>query len=178
MSSFGHEWFLIGGWAVDAWLGNQSRDHGDVDVGYFREDEADVFRHLSGWHMAAHDTPDAEHDDEWDGHALDFPAHIHARKPGWPELDLNANEREGDSWIINREPRVVVPVSDAIRVSGWGVPTLVPELVVWHKGRTEIRERDHQDFAALLHLLNDRERTWLAGALRAIDPAHSWLREV
>ena len=115
MSTFDGPWFLIGGWAIDAWLGRQSRDHGDVDIGYFRDSEQQVFRHLAGWHMAAHDTPDADHDDEWDGHALDFPAHIHARKPGWPELDLNANERVGDEWIVNADPRLTVRIGDAIR---------------------------------------------------------------
>jgi hypothetical protein len=178
MTSFGRTWFLIGGWAVDAWLGRQSRDHGDVDLGYFRDDEVAVFRHLSEWHMAAHDTPDAAHDDEWDGHALDFPAHIHARKQGWPELDLNANERVGDDWIVNREPRVVVPVSEAIVVSGWGVPTLVPELVVWHKARGDVRDRDHEDFEKLLPLLAERQRTWLADSLMATDPEHRWLPRV
>ena len=178
MSTFDGPWFLIGGWAVDAWLGRQGRDHGDVDIGYFRDSEQQVFRHLAGWHMAAHDTPDADHDDEWDGHALDFPAHIHARKPGWPELDLNANERVGDEWIVNADPRLTVRIGDAIRESGWGVPALAPELVLWHKGRTEIRERDHQDFAALLPFLDKKERLWLREALPAIEPDHPWLLEI
>ena len=178
MTSFKAPWFLIGGWAVDAWLGRQSRDHGDVDIGYFRDSERAVFRHLAGWHMAAHDSPDADHDDPWDGHVLDFPAHIHARKPDWPELDLNANEREGDQWIINREPRMAVRIGDAVRESGWGLPTLTPEVVLWHKGRADIRERDHHDFAALLPLLDGRQRAWLADALPAISPVHPWLSEV
>jgi hypothetical protein len=178
MASFGAPWFLIGGWAVDAWLGHLSRDHADVDIGYFRDREQLLFRHLSGWHMAAHDTPDADHDDEWDGHPLAFPAHIHARRPGWPELDLNANERDGEDWLVNREPRITVRLDDAIRESPWGLPTLAPELALWHKGRPDIRERDHQDFAALLPLLGDGQRVWLAGALRAIEPVHPWLKEL
>ena len=176
MAAFERPWLLIGGWAVDAWLGRQTRDHPDVDIGYFREDEQRVFKLLDGWHMAAHDTPAADHDDQWDGDALGFPAHIHARRDGMPELDLNANEREGDLWVVNRAPPLTVSIGDAIRESGWGVPTLAPELVLWHKGRPEIRERDHQDFAALLPTLTTAQRTWLREALAAIDAEHAWLK--
>ena len=178
MAAFGAPWFLIGGWAVDAWLGRQNRDHPDVDIGYFRDDEQLVCRHLAGWHMAAHDQPDADHDDEWDGRSLDFPAHIHARRQGLPELDLNANEREGDLWVINRAPLLTVPIEDAIRESAWRMPTVGPELVLWHKGRPGIRERDHKDFAALRPLLTDVQRNWLRDALRVIDDDHPWLQEL
>ncbi len=178
MARFGAPWFLIGGWAVDAWLGRRSRDHADVDLGYFRDDEERLFRLLSGWHMAAHDTPDADHDDQWDGHALRFPAHIHARHPGKPELDLNANEHEGELWVVNRSPLLTVPIESAISDSSWGVPTLAPELVLWHKGRPSIRERDHLDFAALRPLLTNVQVSWLRDALAVVDPDHVWLREL
>ncbi len=109
---------------------------------------------------------------------LDFPAHIHARRPDWPELDLNANESDAENWIVNREPLITVRIGDAIRESGWGLPTLTPELVLWHKGRGDTRERDHQDFRALLPQLDRRQRVWLGDALRVMNPSHPWLPEV
>jgi len=32
LAGFGATWFLCGGWAADAWLGRQTRDHFDVDI--------------------------------------------------------------------------------------------------------------------------------------------------
>ena len=175
MGSFRGTWFVIGGWAVDAWLGRQSRRHRDVDIGVFRDDERAIFDYLAGWHLVGHDTPDADHDDEWDGSPLRFPAHIHARHPDWPELDLNFNERSGDTWFVNREPLLTVSIDAAIRVTDWDVPTLGPELVLWHKGRGEIRPHDEADFQALLPYLDDRERRWLARSLALLDAGHPWL---
>ncbi len=178
MATFPGTWFLIGGWAVDAWVGSQTRDHLDVDIGLFREDERAVFVHLRGWHMAAHDTPDAAHDDQWDGHALRFPAHVHARKPGWPELDINFNERHGSRWIVNRRPRLTVSVDSAARENAWGLPVLVPKLILWHKGRAQIRPHDQQDFDSLLPRLDEAQREWLNRALAMVDARHPWLREI
>ena len=58
------------------------------------------------------------------------------------------------------------------------MPTLGAELVLWHKGRGEIRERDKQDFAAVVPLLDEPQRKWLSSSLRAIDPGHPWIPEI
>jgi Aminoglycoside-2''-adenylyltransferase len=176
MSAFSRPWWVIGGWAVDSWLGRQSRDHPDVDIGIFRDDESEVFDHLADWHLVGHDTPDATHDERWDGHELAFPAHIHARHPQWPELDFNENERDGDEWIVSRTPEIRRNFADATSMSAWGLPTLSPDLVLWHKGRGDVRDRDHADFKALGPLLTDGQRRWLMTALRQLDPQHPWLQ--
>jgi hypothetical protein len=46
MSSFPAPWALCGGWAIDAWLGRQTREHGDVDVSVFLQDQRALFEHL------------------------------------------------------------------------------------------------------------------------------------
>ncbi|MFB4283322.1 nucleotidyltransferase domain-containing protein [Nonomuraea sp. MTCD27] len=38
-------WFLCGGWAADAWLGRQTRDHCDVDIAVFHPDQHAIFEH-------------------------------------------------------------------------------------------------------------------------------------
>jgi hypothetical protein len=175
MRDFEGTWCVIGGWAVDSWLGRQSREHPDVDIGIFRNDEATLFQYMSDWHLAAHDTPDATHDDQWDGSPLGFPAHIHARHADWPELDFNFSERLGDKLIVSRDPALAVSLDEAIRPSAWSVPTLAPELVLWHKAQGEIRPRDQTDFDALLPTLEVGQREWLASAPRLGDAHHQWL---
>jgi hypothetical protein len=97
MSTFARPWCLCGGWAIDAWLGKQTRDHLDVDICVFIEDQRALFEHLAGWNLVAHDaeTEDAlqanpgatrPSDELWDGRQLKLPAHIHARPPGEANL--------------------------------------------------------------------------------------------
>lgn len=61
MSSFSAPWALCGGWAVEAWLGWKTRDHGDVDIMVFADDHVSLFDHLSDWQLIAHgpDTDDS-----------------------------------------------------------------------------------------------------------------------
>jgi len=174
MRAFQGSWFLIGGWAVDAWLGRQSREHADVDIGLFRDEEQALFEFLCGWHLVAHDTPDASHDDPWDGGQLRFPAHIHARHPDWPEIDFNFNERSGRRLSISRDPQISFDIDDAVRVSPWGLPTLVPEVIIWFKAK-DVRPRDGLDTDALLPLLDGNQRDWLASTLARVTPDHPWL---
>ncbi|MFD0742455.1 nucleotidyltransferase domain-containing protein [Phytohabitans flavus] len=48
LDGFGPPWFLCGGWAADSWLGRQSRDHADVDIGVFHDDQKAIFEHFEG----------------------------------------------------------------------------------------------------------------------------------
>jgi hypothetical protein len=95
MAGFSRPWFLCGGWAVDAWLGRKTREHGDVDITVFHEDQRAIYEQLAGWHIIADDVePDTvpvPGRPPWDGHILDpdhrwtwpkTPAHLHARPPG------------------------------------------------------------------------------------------------
>src|SRR5262245_30920957 len=88
MASFPRPWGLCGGWAVDAWLGRVTRDHRDLDLALFAEDQGALFQHLRGWRMVGHDEPDDEHDDPWDGRPLGVSAHIHATTDDGFELDV------------------------------------------------------------------------------------------
>ena len=165
---------MCGGWAVDAWVGRRTRDHVDVDICLFRDDERALFDHLADWHLAAHDTPDAAHSDRWDGRPLGFPAHIHAKFDDGLEWEVQLNERSGDEWLVNRQPRIAIPVERFALRSPWGLPTMSPEVLLWYKAR-DLRPHDELDFVALRGRLTASERAWLRHALSVADPAHPWL---
>jgi hypothetical protein len=187
LAGFEHPWFLTGGWAVDAWLGRQTRDHGDVDITVFHHDQHAVFEHFSEWTMVAHD-PNVPDDttEPWNGRHVDMPGHIHIRGAA-VDFEVMFNERSGEEWVLNREVHVAVPLERSTILSGWGIPTAPPEVVLFFKAGGDLtaveldagggspRPRDDQDFVALLPILTDPARAWLRDALARTRPQHPWL---
>jgi hypothetical protein len=188
MSDFPAPWALCGGWAVDAWLGGQSREHGDIDVSVFVQDQQALFGHLSGWQMVAHD-PHNLATVRWEGRPLGLPGHLHCRPDtgeALPDtailtkeqgfvLDVELGDRSGDRWLLSREPRISLQLGGAVQQSPWGLPTVIPPVLLFFKSR-DLRRRDKLDFAALLPRLSDEQRDWLRGVIATAG--HPWLTEI
>ena len=199
MSAFRPKWSLCGGWAADAWLGRQTRDHADIDIAVFQDDQRAIFDHLAGWQLIGHDNHVADDSSEpWDGRRLDLPAHIHARShdaapatpgtgrgPGF-NLEVLLNERSSRDWIFSREPRIALPLQRCARQSAWGLPTVVPEVLLFYKatvyfGVEELKDRrpqDEPDFLALLPRLTEKQCQWLWEAISLVHPRHPWLTQL
>jgi hypothetical protein len=192
MEGFRAPWALCGGWAVDAWLGRTTREHGDVDISIFVQDQAALFDHLRGWQMLAHDAGWQPNDDDgwWDGRPISHPGHIHARPPErsgpMPTqgiattedgfyLDVQLDDRESDRWMLLRDPLVTMPLTEAVASSPWGVPAVVPEVLLYFKAR-DLRRRDKTDFSALLPVLGSGQRDWLRVAIARLG--HPWMIEL
>ena len=200
MSAFRRRWFLCGGWAVDAWLGRQTRDHQDVDISVFEDDQRALFDHLSGWHLIAHDSVTPDSTESWDGRRLERPAHGHASLSldavsAWVsepaaqhdgfELEVILNERSGREWIFSVDPRLILNLRRCIQRSSWGLPTAVPEILCFYKatayfGFKDVKERpqDESDFLELLSLLSSTRRKWLREAIARVQPDHPWLAQL
>jgi hypothetical protein len=207
MSTYRPPWALCGGWAVDAWLGRVTREHGDIDIAVFVNDREALFEHLAGWQLIGHEETKANEGAElWDGRLLKPPAHLHGRPPELsgplPErfdpsgmrivfsrdgfwLDIQLVERFGRDWVLNREPRVEMPLSGCIRQSGWGLPTVAPEVILFYKAtlyvgtKNHLRPHDEADFVALLPLLSQEQREWLREAVsRVYEGEHPWVEKL
>ncbi len=193
MDSYLGVWALCGGWAVDAWLGRLTREHGDLDLIVFQDDLPQFREHLSDWQLVAHDEDVAGNTSElWNGRRLTLPAHIHARRDegvAMPEnmdspdgqgfgLDIQICERSETDWIMTREPRIGMSLESSIQESSWGLPTVSPEVLLFYKGWPQddvgfLRRRDKLDFAALLPTLGGPQREWLRSAIELVG--HPWL---
>ena len=191
MSGYPAPWALCGGWAVDAWLGGHSREHGDIDVAVFIEDQRVLFEHLSDWQLIAHAPGTADDTNElWNGiRVLELPAHIHARhgldmpipssgallaNDGFV-LDIQFCVRDGGEWVLWDDPRIAMPLSRAITDSPWGVPMALPEVLLFYKS-LDLRQRDKRDFQALRPLMSDEQRAWLKEAIARVG--HPWLSKL
>jgi hypothetical protein len=186
MSTFHPTWCLCGGWALDAWLGRQTRDHADVDIAVFQDDQHAIFDHLAGWQLIAHDPHVAGDTTEpWDGRRLDLPAHIHARAHDGFKLEVLLDERSGRDWILSREPRISLPLRLCVQQSPWRLPTAIPEVLLFFKatayfGISEMNDRpqDEGDFLTLVPHLTEKQRHWLREAIPLVHPDHPWLSQL
>lgn len=171
-------WWVAGGWALDLFLGVQTRPHGDLDVGILRRDAAGVMAGLMGWEAFEADSgrlyrlspgerPRPEVNSLWCR-----PCHAHS----W-SLELMLDEADGDVWVFRRLPNVRMSLARAIRHTADGTPYLTPEIQLLYKARRP-RDKDQDDFERVLQRLGADQRVWLYDALSRVDPGHAWLAKL
>jgi Aminoglycoside-2''-adenylyltransferase len=169
-------WWICGGWALDLFLGRETRRHDDLDVAVLRRDQRALFRHLECCDLR-YATP--EHTLEpWDGRHLEPPIHgIWARRSNeatapWT-CEFLLNEHTDQDWIFRRD-EVVTRSLDEVGAEQGGVPFLRPEIVLLFKAG-ELSPKNDADFAAVRPQLTQTAREWLREALEVIDPLHPWV---
>lgn len=169
-------WWIAGGWALDLFLGRETRSHADLDVGCFREDFEDMRRALRGWELHAakrgilrklgeEGRPEAGVNSIW--------CRPLGTQRWWLELLLD--EREGEEWVYRRNRSIRFPLSLLVAHDAEGVPFLRPEVQLLYKAK-EQGEKDEADFRAVIPSLGTKARAWLREALERAHPAHEWLR--
>lgn len=169
-------WWIAGGWAIDLFVGRQTREHEDIDVCIIREEQAVVHRILSGWDVHVADPPGKLR--PWPSdETLDTGKHdIWCRKrPQEPwSLWIMLNESEGDEWIFRRDPSIRLPLEGVVRRTSAGVPYFAPEVQLLFKAK-HMREKDTADFEIALPLLDVSQRDWLRTRLEQAHDAHPWI---
>ncbi|WP_439026189.1 nucleotidyltransferase domain-containing protein [Haloarchaeobius sp. DT45] len=176
--SFDQPWAIAGGWALDCFLGEQSRPHGDVEVAVFREDQHALREHLADWTFEVA-RPGEDRLEPWsDGETLDLPSHeLHARNDAFelPQLECLLTEHDGEQWVFRRDSRVTRDREKVVRVSDTGIPFLAPEIVLCYK-LPVFGEHDEADFDRVLPHLAPEPRGWLRETILTVDPDHHWVR--
>lgn len=166
-------WWIAGGWALDLFVGTQTRKHGDLDVGILRCDVPQVLESMPGW----------EFFEAKDGHlnrlrrgVPNLEVHSLWSRPLGQEawmLELMLDESEGDAWVFRRERSVRRALDSAIAHTTEGIPYLVPEIELLYKAN-RLRPRDDADFHRVLPCLDTHARSWLRDALARLDVHHAW----
>jgi hypothetical protein len=172
MSDFRAPWGLAGGWALDLFIGRESRVHADIDVAILRSDqqllrsrasgriEKVVSRTLLPW-------PATE--------MLEPPVHeIHVTWPDGYQLEFLLNEHDpaAQDWLFRRDARIRRPLALAF-VTDRAAPFLAPEIVLLYKAKSP-SWKDDADFHSVLPRLEREQRAWLARALHVTAPGHPW----
>jgi hypothetical protein len=177
---FDRPWWFAGGQAIDAFLGYESRPHGDIDIACLRRYQLDMQRQLStGLELWCGDPPGSLR--PWQhGEWLAEPIHdIWCRqstdKP-WC-LQLMLDEADGDDWVYRRTPTIRLPLKQLVTMRS-GLPYLAVEVQLLHKvglPGSIMPAKNQQDFEACLPMLDSHQHEWLASALQAAHPEPAWL---
>jgi hypothetical protein len=174
-------WWIAGGWAIDLFLGRQTREHEDSDVQILRRDQRAVRVLFGTWDMQA--APPPPRDEAWPFRSWrlgeELAANIHdvwcRPTPTQPwALQLMIADTRDDSWLFRREPTIVRPVSTMGCSTADGIPYLAPEIQLLYKAKG-LRPKDEADFAQVLPALDQERRQWLRTALAKTHPNHPWL---
>jgi hypothetical protein len=163
-------WWVVGGWAIDEFLGEQTRAHHDLEVATPAFDRlAPHFPELEYW--VAGDGVVTPYGPETSGR--NFQTWAYDRTAGVWRFDV-FREREDDEgrWICRRDDRIRLPYSEIV-VPG-PVPYLIPELTLLFKAKYAGLEKNVADFARVLPRLDTGQRARLDGWLGMIHPAHEW----
>jgi hypothetical protein len=174
----GIPWAVAGGWALDLFLGRETREHADVDLAIWRADQQRLHAAASpDWVLEVADNGALR---QWNaGEWLSLPLHeIHAHRGSGVggSLELLLNERDDSAWIFRRDAAVRRELDRAI-VSREGIAFLAPEIVLLYKSKAP-RLTDDMDFRAALPALTNERRAWLHGAIARWSVRHPWVMEL
>ncbi len=175
MAGYGRPWWIAGGWALDLFLGQTTREHADIDLELLRSDQLEVQAHLREWELYL------ASDGQLSPWVAGEPAppdvtDIWCRPTGggsWA-FQLMFNPGTPERWASKRSPMVGQPTETAIRRTADGLAYLAPELQLLMKAKAP-RPKDEVDLTNLLPALDERQLTWLRDALEVVHPGHPWI---
>jgi hypothetical protein len=167
-------WCVAAGWALDLFLGGQTREHDDIEVAIPAADFPEVRDRFPGY---VFDTVSSGR--IWEDAAPEVLAATHQtwlRDPasGNYLVDVFREPHEGQTWVCRRDEAIRFPYAEIIHRSKDGIPYLAPELVLLFKAKN-VRPKDQADFDGTVAHMTSAQRTTLAGLLGRAHPGHPWL---
>jgi len=172
MKDFKYPWAIAGGWAIDLYIGNITRDHGDIEILIFRNDQIKIQEYLVGWNFKKVIHGEIE---SWAlGENLELPIHETYAERLDKKLEVLLNESEGTDWIFRRDSRIRKPKSEIILKTSEGIPYLCPEIVLLYKSKNP-RAKDQMDFDNIIELIETERKEWLMNSLKIIYTEHPWI---
>jgi hypothetical protein len=177
MRGVGVWWAIAGGWAIDLWLGAQTREHHDVEVVVKRQDQLALRAGLvNEWELRCLDPPGSAWK-PWGGERIDLPAfQLQARSPSC-ELDIFLETTRDDYWRFRRNARIERPMSEFTTITAAGIPIVRPEVQLLYMAKSSEPKNAH-DFAVTRPRLDDQAASWLARSLALAHPGHPWLDQL
>ncbi|MBD7985497.1 hypothetical protein H9649_12925 [Sporosarcina sp. Sa2YVA2] len=176
MESYNRPWGIAGGWAIDLFVGHVTREHSDIEIAIFREDQQRLKSVLDDWSFKKVVMRQLV---EWESETLELPIHeLHGvHKTTGHGLEVLLNECVNSQWVFRRDTKINFPGSSLFLVSEGQIPFLHPVIVLLYKSKNT-REKDHADFLTVKDLLDREDKAWLRNTLTLHAPGHSWITQL
>ena len=170
-------WAVVGGWAIDLFLGEHSREHEDIEIELPRTEltavlpcftDCELFTVGDGEvrRIRRTEQPPTSNHQLW----------LVERATGKYRLDIMLVPGDEETWIYRRDETLKVPRAE-ITLRRNNIPFLSPEIVLFFKAKAT-RDKDSFDFERCLPRLTSDRRAWLRNALERFHPEHPWLRRL
>jgi len=171
MSKFGFTWFIAGGWAIDLFLGRETRLHEDIEIGIYRNSQMKLYKYfekqnkyyinnksLIGKHIKT----------EWNKEYLRLPIHEIYVEYKDLEIEILLNERDEENWVYRRNEKIKLNEKLAIKLTRDEIPYLSPEIVLLFKTK-EMRDKDIEDFNNAVPEMDISQVKWLIESIDDIE---------
>jgi hypothetical protein len=171
-------WCVVGGWAIDLFLDEQTRDHEDLEIAVLREHFPHVRRALNAF--AFHAVGDGEV--RFLPAGLDPPLDKHQNwvldvaAEAW-RADVMLEPGDASTWVFRRDESIRAPRGFMTHRTTDGIPFLGPHGALLYKAKTA-RPKDELDFEACLPRMVFEQREWLATAIERVHPGHPWIDRI
>ena len=170
-------WAVAGGWALDLWLGAQTREHEDLEIAVPATGLPEIQARLEDLGLQLFEIDDGQVIALGRGRSPGPRTHqTWAMDPavqGW-RMDIFREPGDAQTWIYRRTGELSAPRAWASGRNATGIPYLAPQIVLLFKAKAT-REKDEADFAIVAPRLSPEARDWLAAGLRTIQPRHPWI---
>ena len=169
-------WYVAGGWAIDLFRGEHSREHEDLEIAVPAARFAEFAERLADCEFYGLDA----------GRIVPLNAEtMRTSHQTWAMslatrrwcLDVFREPHDGDVWICRRDEGIRRPYDEIIEHDPDGIPYLAPEYALLFKAKGN-RDKDRLDLAAALPLFDAARRNRLRGLLGRVHPGHPWLAEL
>jgi hypothetical protein len=170
-------WAVAGGWALDLWLGAQTRAHEDLEIALPSVSFPEIQARLETLGLKIFDIVDGQAIALAPGEAPNPRMHqtwvMDPAVEGW-RMDIFREPGDSETWVYRRTGDLSAPRAWANGRSARGIPYVAPQVVLLFKAKAK-RDKDEEDFSWVAPRLTSKARIWLADALRATHPDHPWI---
>jgi len=174
-SPFDLDWWIAGGYAIDLFLGWETRPHDDIDIEMFRSDREVLFDVFDGWDLHA---VSVDRSLPWvRGDALDEDSFGIWGRPSPDEpwaVEIMLADGDLNEWRFRRDPHITLDGAYLIRRTASDVPYCTPEVQLLYKSK-QSRPKDDVDLTRALYKMSHTQRSWLVAAIGRSDAEHPWV---
>ncbi|MBX2875253.1 MAG: hypothetical protein KTR30_24255 [Saprospiraceae bacterium] len=179
-SDFPTSWCIAGGWGLDLFIGNISREHADIDLVVFRKDQHLLFDVLRGFEIFVVDPPGTLR--PWSiVEYLSPPLYniwVRTESQGPWKIQVMLQDQHKQEWLFRRDHSISGAVGDMIIQSENGIPLLHPIIQLLYKAK-DIRRKDQHDFQKVLPYLQAEQKIWLREKIGQVyGQEHDWLPQL